>query len=102
MSARGKAAIALSVTALALGASGCIGEDDEEAATQPSIPVPETTAPPAPAETTPAPVTPTTTAPSGKQGGRKPDSPANDVPPASGSPEEQFERFCEQNPAACG
>jgi hypothetical protein len=70
VSARGRAAILLSVPVLALGASGCIGDGEEDDATQPTT--------------------------------ERPDSPGNDLPPAPGSPEEQFERFCEQNPGACG
>jgi hypothetical protein len=31
-----------------------------------------------------------------------PDSPTNDVPPPPGSPQEAFEKQCEENPAACG
>jgi hypothetical protein len=30
------------------------------------------------------------------------DSPGNDVPPPPGSPAEQFENFCDENPEACG
>jgi hypothetical protein len=30
-----------------------------------------------------------------------PDTEQNDVPPPAGSPAEQAERFCEQNPGAC-
>jgi hypothetical protein len=30
-----------------------------------------------------------------------PDSERNDMPPPAGSPAEQAERFCEQNPGAC-
>ena len=30
------------------------------------------------------------------------DSPENDVPPEPGSPEAEFEQFCEENPEACG
>jgi len=61
VSARGWAAIVLSLSALALGASGC-GGDDEDETTEPTI----------------------------------------SAPPPAGSPQEQFERFCQQNPQACG
>jgi hypothetical protein len=30
------------------------------------------------------------------------DSPENDTPPPPGSPAEQFENFCDENPEACG
>jgi hypothetical protein len=30
------------------------------------------------------------------------DSPENDTPPPKGSPAERFERFCDENPGACG
>lgn len=32
----------------------------------------------------------------------EPDSPENDTPPPPGSPAEQFENFCDENPEACG
>ena len=36
-------------------------------------------------------------------GGTEPvDSPENDTPPEPGSPEEQFEQYCDENPDACG
>jgi hypothetical protein len=39
----------------------------------------------------------------GSTGGAQPppDSEQNDVPPPTGSPAEEAERFCEQNPGAC-
>jgi hypothetical protein len=39
----------------------------------------------------------------GATGGAQPppDTEQNDVPPPAGSPAEQAERFCEQNPGAC-
>jgi hypothetical protein len=100
VSARGWAAILLSLSALALAASGC-GGDDEGDKTEPSISVPQTVEPTIETTTDPA-TSPTATAPGGKLDPRQPDSPTNDVPPPAGSPEEQFERFCEQNPGACG
>jgi hypothetical protein len=30
------------------------------------------------------------------------DSPENDLPPEPGSPEAQFEQYCDENPEACG
>lgn len=102
MSAPGRAALLLSLGALALGATGC--GDDEDDAIQPTISVPQTVEPPPSAETNTAPETETeTTAPGGgKVLPGESDSPANDIPPPAGSPQEQFERFCEQNPEACG
>jgi hypothetical protein len=100
-------AIALMLPALVLGAAACGDDDDEE--TTPSVTAPAATEP-APA-TTAAPETttqPTTTTKPPKTGGTpsynpaKPDAPENDVPPPAGSPQDAFERMCEQNPAACG
>jgi hypothetical protein len=93
--------------ALVLGAAACGDDDDEE--TTSSVTAPPATEP-APA-TTAAPETttqPTTTTKPPKTGGTpsynpaKPDAPENDVPPPAGSPQDAFERMCEQNPAACG
>lgn len=110
----GKKRIALILSLFALGLTACGGDDEEdEATTIPTIPlsVPgtETTldeeedeattgtvvAPPAPA---PAPAPEPAPAPAPEQA---PDSPENDTPPPPGSPAEQFENFCEQNPGAC-
>jgi hypothetical protein len=105
-SGRRRLALALLLPALALGAAGC-GDDDAEETT-PSVTVPAATET-APA-TTAAPTTTessTTTKPP-KTGGTpsydpgKADTPENDVPPPPGSPQEAFERMCEQNPSACG
>jgi hypothetical protein len=103
---RRRLALALLLPALVLGAAGC-GSDDEE--TTPSVTVPAA-AETAPATTTAPPTTTeaTTTTKTGKTGGTpsydpvKPDTPENDVPPPPGSPQEAFERMCEQNPGACG
>jgi hypothetical protein len=85
--------------ALALGATACGDDDDVEPSSVPEITVPE-------GEVTGGGET-TTTAPEPDSGGvtvdpSKPDSPANDVPPAPDTPEAKFEEFCEKNPAACG
>jgi hypothetical protein len=103
VNARGRAAILLAAPVLALGAAGCIGGDDEADDIQPSISEPGAVES-VPAETATEPTGPsTTTTPGGGTGGAgKPDSPTNDTPPKPGSPEEQFERFCDQNPGACG
>jgi hypothetical protein len=105
---RRRLALSLLLPALALGAAACGDDDDEE--TTPSVTAPAaietaptTTAPP----TTTTPAEATTTKPP-KTGGTpsydpaKPDTPENDVPPPPGSPQEAFERQCQQNPAACG
>jgi hypothetical protein len=97
-------AITLAALAAGLGAVGC-GDDDSGDETTPSISIPSVTAPTAPTTTAPSGgVAPETTTGSG--GGRydpeQPDTPENDVPPPAGSPQEAFEKMCEQNPAACG
>ena len=85
------------------------GGDEEEPATAPKRPeltVPgdtETSPSPAPTATQTAPATtapPAQTAPSTTP--TPPDSPQNDVPPPPGSPAERFEKFCDENPGACG
>jgi hypothetical protein len=101
---RARLAIALAAVAAGLGAVGC-GDDDSDDETTPSISIPSVTAPTAPTSTEPSGgVAPETTTGSG--GGRydpaKPDTPENDVPPPSGSPQEAFEKMCEENPEACG
>lgn len=93
--------------ALAIGliAAGC-GSDDSGETTAPSVSIPPVTAPGVTTST--APVTtsvPATTATA--KGGTTfnpnlPDSETNDIPPAKGSPQEQFEKQCKQNPSACG
>lgn len=111
---RGRRAASLSLIGLlslfAVGAVGC-GDDDSDAPepTVPSISVPESTVAPEPETTTTEPAeTDQTTTDSGTGGVAKPvdpakeDSPTNDKPPPPGSPEEAFEKACEQNPAACG
>jgi hypothetical protein len=92
-----RSALPLALLALVLGAPGCLGDDEEGSdVTIPSISVPETTEPPVTTLTTP------TTAPDGKPvDPNQPDNPENDVPPPSGSPQENFEEFCKQNPEAC-
>jgi hypothetical protein len=103
-----RAAIPPALIALVLGVAGCGGDSSGEA----SAPKPRTFS--IPAVTAPG-IAPTTT---GKTGGVKPgtttskggktynptapDSPTNDVPPPPGSPQEAFEKRCEQNPQACG
>ncbi len=103
---RTRIAIPLLAIAAAVGATGC-GDDEEPDVTTPSISIPSVTAPTPPTTTAQEPtggVAPqgTTTSKSGGVTPGKPDSAENDLPPAPGSPEEAFEKQCEQNPAACG
>jgi len=118
------AATVLLAIALALvpASAGC-GGDDESAQTTPELPrltTPQTeTEPPPPPETeTAAPLDPgTETLPpdgdgdSSDDGGTPApapeaeppaDTPENDTPPPADSPAERFEKFCEENPGACG
>jgi len=93
-------ALVAAIAALALGAVACGDDEEDEGVSIPSISVPETV--PTVPET---PTAPETTTPEGGgtgAGGGQPDSAENDVPPPSGSPQERFEQFCEQNPGACG
>ena len=108
MSGRLRTITLLLVTvALAVGALGC--GDDEDSGGDVTIPTIET-----PTETTDS-IESTTTAPDSGgvtpeegTGGTKPgsdsgeDTATSDTPPPPGSPEEAFEKACEQNPAACG
>jgi hypothetical protein len=95
---------------LVLGAAGC-GGDDEETASVPSISLPSVSVPTTGGVTVPSVGTTTTPPPDvvttgkgrpAKPNPAAPDSATNDLPPAPGSPQEAFERQCEQNPAACG
>jgi hypothetical protein len=92
--------------ALSLAAAGC-GSDSSGETTAPPVSIPAVTAPQI-STATPAPATtPKTGGTAPGKGGRnydpnQPDSPTNDVPPPAGSPQEAFEKQCEQNPAACG
>jgi hypothetical protein len=105
------------VLVLTLGVAACGDDEEDEASDVPTISVPTSepqtvpqqvpTQPPKPNQ----PATPTKPSkPTGGQGPgssggfdpSKPDSPANDVPPPPGSPQQSFEQFCNKNPAACG
>jgi hypothetical protein len=102
---------ALAATSLVIGLAiaGCGGDDSDET-TAPALSIPTITAPIAPTttalsttSTTTNESTTTTTTKGGKTvDPKQPDSPANDVPPPAGSPQEAFEKQCEQNPEACG
>jgi hypothetical protein len=109
--------------ALALAASGCGGDDEPSAETEPALPnltVPqgdrtETETEPAPETVPEAPFDPSTetlppeTVPPSTGGGTPApeaeppaDTPENDAPPPADSPAERFEEFCDDNPGACG
>ena len=106
-------ALALASFAIGLLASGCGGDGSREA-TQPAVSIPAITSPiPAPTGSAPAATTTTATSPKTGNGNggsgppnranpNKPDSATNDVPPPPGSPQQAFEKQCEQNPQACG
>jgi hypothetical protein len=92
--------------ALAAGliAAGC-GSDSSGDTTVHSVSIPAVTAPNLTSTTAESTTTPGTTATT--KGGKTynpeaPDSETNDVPPAKGSPQAEFEKQCKQNPSACG
>jgi hypothetical protein len=99
---------------LGIALAGCGGDDSGETTTAPPPSIPAITSPlPAPTTTAPATTTtPTGSTTTGKGNGgtgapgranpNEPDSATNDVPPPAGSPQERFEKQCEQNPASCG
>ena len=100
------------VTALVVGLAiaGC-GSDDSGETTAPTTvsippitsPIPSTTTVPATTTTPTESTTTTTTRGNGNNfNSKQPDSETNDVPPPPGSPQEAFEKQCEQNPQACG
>lgn len=114
--ARARFALAFATLALAAGALSACGDDEEPTTT--------TTAPTAPTTTTGATddngreessggkeettgseqpnggvAAPESSGGAGR--GQPEDSPENDIPPAPGSPAEQFEQFCDENPDAC-
>jgi multidrug efflux pump subunit AcrA (membrane-fusion protein) len=94
-------AIALSAIALALAAAGCGGDSSGET-TAPAVSIPAVTAPIAPTTTGTATSAPTTTKGGHTVKPKEPDSATNDVPPPPGSPQEAFEKQCQQDPRACG
>jgi len=101
----------LLVVLLALFTAGCGGDDEPETTPKrPELTVPETDTQTTetPTETSPPATQPP---PGGGEGGgttappparTQPDSPGNDTPPEPGTPESRFERFCRENPGACG
>jgi hypothetical protein len=103
-------ALALATVSVGLLTAGCGGDSSGET-TAPALSVPPVTSPIAPETTAPAAATTpkgtTRRTPSTTTGGKNynpklPDSATNDVPPPPGSPQETFEKQCEQNPQACG
>jgi hypothetical protein len=96
----------LGAIAIAIAGSGC-GSDDSGQETAPAVSIPAITSPLETATTTPGTTTTPDTTPKPGKGGKTynpklPDSETNDVPPPAGSPQEAFEKQCEQNPEACG
>jgi hypothetical protein len=99
--------VAVAPLAIAIGliAAGC-GSDSSGETTVQSVSIPAITSPvPTTASTSATTTTPSTTGTT--TGGKpfnpqQPDSETNDIPPAKGSPEANFENQCKQNPSACG
>jgi hypothetical protein len=100
-------ALALAIIAIGLAtAVGCGGDSSGET-TAPSFSIPAATSPIAPTATAPVTTSTSTGTTSTSKGGKTfnpklPDSETNDLPPPAGSPQEAFEKQCEQNPQACG
>ena len=96
----------LTAIAIVIVAAGCSSDDSGQEDTAPTVSIPEITNPLGTTTTTPA----TTIAPgttSTSKGGKtfdpnQPDSETNDVPPPPGSPQEEFEKVCEEQPSLCG
>ena len=103
-------ALAAATLLIGLAIAGC-GSDDSGETTAPTVSIPAITSP-IPATTTTPVTTSTPTGTTGKGNGgtgppnrtnpNLPDSATNDVAPPAGSPQEAFEKQCEQNPKACG
>ncbi len=102
------AALVLVGAALALGAAGCGDDEDSPEVTIPTISTEDSTDTTTSESTTES--TESTETESGDDSGgtggsfdpNQEDSETNDKPPPAGSPQEAFEKQCEQNPAACG
>jgi hypothetical protein len=99
----------LAIIAIGLASTGCGSDNSGESTTSPAVSIPAITAPvPTPTSTSVVPETATSPGltTTGKSGTtynpNAPDSATNDVPPAKGSPQAQFEKQCQKNPAACG
>ena len=94
--------------ALVIGliAAGC-GSDDSGGTTTTPVSIPAVTSPGLTTTTAPATTSTTPSTTANTKGGKtynpnQPDSATNDIPPANGSPQAQFEQQCKQNPSACG
>ena len=95
---------------IGLAIAGC-GSDDSGETTAPTVSIPAITSPIPPTTTTPVTTSRSTGTTGNRNGGtgpphgtnpNLPDSATNDVAPPAGSPQEAFEKQCEQNPKACG
>ena len=105
-------AFAVTTLALGLAIAGCGGDDSGETTAPATVSIPAITSPiPATTTTTPATTSTSTgtrgngnggTGPPNRTNPNLPDSATNDVAPPAGSPQEAFEKQCEQNPKACG
>jgi hypothetical protein len=102
--ARARVAL-LAAVAIGLVAAGC-GSDSSGETTAPPISIPAVTSPgissSTPSVKSAVPSTTVTTKGGKTYNPKAPDSATNDVPPAKGSPQAQFEQQCKQNPSACG
>jgi len=100
----GRGLAVLLVWLVALGGCGGGGSKSAAEPRAPALTVPETTTTQAPAPLSTAPTQTTTTAPGPTGGASQPTSPqgGSQQPPPSGSPASRFERFCRENPGACG
>lgn len=98
--------VTLSAIAVAIAASGC-GSDDSGAEVGPTVSIPAVTSPLGTTSTVGSATTTRAQPTATSKGGRtydpnQPDSETNDVPPPPRSPQETFEKQCDQNPQACG
>jgi hypothetical protein len=104
-------ALAAATLLIGLAITGCGSDDSGETTPPPTVSIPAITSP-IPATTTTPVTTSTSTGTTGNGNGGSgppnrtnpnlPDSATNDVKPPAGSPQEAFEKQCEQNPEACG
>jgi hypothetical protein len=102
--------LGLASIAIGLLTSGCGGDSSQETPQPTAVSIPTITSPiptagtTGPATTQSTTTESTTTVDKNRNGAdpNQPDSPSNDVPPPAGSPQEAFEKHCQQNPEACG
>jgi hypothetical protein len=104
-------ALAAATLLIGLAIAGCGSDDSGETTTAPSVSIPPITSPIPATTTTPVTTSTSTRATGNGNGGtgppnrtnpNLPDSATNDVQPPAGSPQEAFEKQCEQNPKSCG